>query len=594
MRMTRRSFTNRPFSGLLLAVSLTGILATVFGAGTAEARIWKDASGKHTIDADFVELTDGVVKLRRPNGKVQSIPLKKLSKADRQHITTLVQPKKEAAPAPVVEKDSETVRLQLVVAEGVGRKKDEAINNAIRNAVRHALGVLVASKDLIEHNDKIEELLSSDNAGFVNKHEKLGERRVAGSYLIKIKAQVLQSDLLAELKTAGIPVLPLEIQHQFSTVTKIDLGDSAALDDELKANAWAIRTASHRARAVKRNGGSRKSEKAVRAGLEWLARHQNRNGSWSFNYTPGEKCSGFPNPGTKASKMGATGLVLLAFLGDGHTHKDKSDFQKTVRAGLGYLVSNMDKSGRLFESNGPGATRMYCHGISACAIVEAYGMTQDKKLRKAAQASISYIVKTQGSDGGWRYAPNTPGDTSVVGWQVMALKSAKMANLDVPKKMYPSVMKFLDAVQKPKGSRVYYTYMPGREIGDPAGTTAIGLLCRTYMGWPKDRAELKSGVPYVSGKGPQAKNMYFNYYATMFLFQNDGPNGPAWTRWNATMQNQLVGSQATDSEPHLQGSWSIPGDNSHHEGEAGGRLYHTAMATMTLEVYYRYGQFFDQ
>ena len=561
VRMARRTITNTRSQSLLLAASLTGILVAVFGAGTAEARIWKDASGKHTIDAEFVELTDGVVKLRKPDGKVQSLSLKKLSKADQDHVASLTKP-----PA---KDDTETIRLQLVIAEGVGRKKGDAVKNALRSAVRQSLANLVAAKDLVEHDEKIEDKLFSDTSGFIEKHKTLDESREGGIVHVKVKARVIQSDVVAELKAAGVPLLSKEIQHRYSIVAQLDPNDDSELKDSLKENAWAIRTADYRANAVKINGGSGESEQAVKAGLGWLARHQNRNGSWSFNHTQKGRCSGFPNPGTVTSKMGATGMALLAFLGDGHTHKQKSKYQKTVRSGIAFLVSNMAKTGRMYEPGGPNQMHLYSHGIAACAVIEAYGMTKDKKLKKASLAALNYIAKAQGYDGGWRYVPKYPGDTSVTGWQVMALKSAKMAKLDLPKKMVPSVMEFLDAVQQENGE---YVYMSRSPLEDSSATTAIALLCRTYLGWPKDHSGLKNGVAYVGRKGPHPINMYFNYYATMFMFQNDGPSGPAWKQWNGTMQQHLMQSQARDNEPHLEGSWHFSSKSKVDGAIEGGRL----------------------
>ena len=63
---------------------------------------------------------------------------------------------------------------------------------------------------------------------------------------------------------------------------------------------------------------------------------------------------------------------------------------------------------------------------------EAYGLSQDPGLRRSAQKAINYIVNAQHDGGGWRYGPARPGDTSVTGWQIMALKSGQMAGLDVP------------------------------------------------------------------------------------------------------------------------------------------------------------------
>ncbi|REK24012.1 MAG: hypothetical protein DWQ42_13730 [Planctomycetota bacterium] len=352
------------------------------------------------------------------------------------------------------------------------------------------------------------------------------------------------------------------------------------------------RTGAKRGRGLRRGGGTPGSENAVGAGLTWLANHQNSNGSWSFNHTPGDKCSGFPNPGNKTSKMGATGLALLAFLGAGHTHQATGKFKGVVTKGVAYLMKNMDpRSGRLYEANGENHTHMYCHGIAACAMAEAYGMTRDKKLRAPAQLALNYIVNAQAADGGWRYAPKDPGDTSAVGWQIMAFKSGKMSYLTVPEHVYPNAMQFLDSVQHADGAQ--YRYMP-KGGHESEATTAIGLLCRNYMGWEKDHPGLKGGVSFLGGRGPDSDNMYYNYYATMVMFQNDGPRGAAWKGWNDVMREQLIRTQERKGGIHRVGSWFFSGDNGHGEGEAGGRLYHTALATMTLQVYYRYDQVYKK
>ena len=64
--------------------------------------------------------------------------------------------------------------------------------------------------------------------------------------------------------------------------------------------------------------------------------------------------------------------------------------------------------------------------------------------------------------------------------------------------------------------------------------------------------------------------------------------GEQWQEWNQAMQSQLLVSQRvkTDSEldVSLAGSW----DPTSVWAGYGGRVYSTAMATLCLEVYYRF------
>ena len=220
---------------------------------------------------------------------------------------------------------------------------------------------------------------------------------------------------------------------------------------------------------------------------------------------------------------------------------------------------------------------MYSHGLAAITLCEAYAMTQDRELMQPAQLSINHIVYAQDPvGGGWRYQPRQPGDTSAVGWQLMALKSGHMAYLQVPPVTVQGAMRFLDSVQSDSGAKYGYT-SPG---AGPA-TTAVGLLCRMYLGWKKDNGALHRGVEFLSKRGPSPNNMYYNYYATQVMRHFEGE---MWENWNTPMRDSLVKSQI--KKGHEEGSWHMGrGD---HGSERGGRLYCTSMATMILEVYYRH------
>ena len=188
---------------------------------------------------------------------------------------------------------------------------------------------------------------------------------------------------------------------------------------------------------------------------------------------------------------------------------------------------------------------MYAHGLASIVLCEAYGMTQDRKLKMPAQMSLNFIAQTQNpNSGGWRYTRNEAGDTSVVGGQLMALKSGHMANLKVNPDTIRKANLYLDSVQTNSGANYGYT---GPGVGD--ATTAIGLLSRMYLGCKKDHAALQRGVEWLSNQGPSADNMYYNYYATQVIRHYDVDS---WKKWNGVMRDQLVNSQSKNG--HMAGS----------------------------------------
>ncbi len=364
-----------------------------------------------------------------------------------------------------------------------------------------------------------------------------------------------------------------------------EMSDIKALENDLLAKAGQAmggdfdgrgNNASKKA-LIARYGGNEHSEKAVEMALEWLAQHQLPDGGWSFDHSMCPTCRGAcSHPGSLGNgRLGATGMALLPFLGAGHTHKE-GKYKYHVQRGLYYLATNMKPNGAMNESGGS----MYSHGIASIAMTEAYAMTQDKTLFAPAQAAVNFIVSAQDRvGGGWRYSPGQAGDTSVVGWQLMALKSGAMGYLAVPPQSVQGATHFLDSVQANSGANYGYT-----GPGSGAATTAVGLLCRMYLGWKKDHPGMEAGVQGLAKRGPQigrSCNMYYNYYATQVMHHYEGE---LWRTWNEKMRDFLVGAQ--DTTGHQKGSWHYAGGD--HGTERGGRLYCTCMSTMTLEVYYRH------
>jgi hypothetical protein len=339
-----------------------------------------------------------------------------------------------------------------------------------------------------------------------------------------------------------------------------------------RGNPFGHRSAAERARLLRLNQGNILCEGAVARALKWLALHQRADGGFSFDHRHGPCQS---NPGSLADAThGATGLALLPFLGAGYTHREGT-YQRPVRGGLAYLVRNMKwREGKYGDLSDSGA--LYSHGIAAIALCEAYGMTNDKELRAPAQGAIHYLQWAQDPvGGGWRYRPRQPGDTSVVGWQLMALKSAHMAYLDVSPDAVRGTSRFLDSVQTQAGDGYGYT-----APGNGEATTAVGLLCRMYLGAKRDDEALQRGVARLSKLGPSETNLYYNYYGTQALLHY---GGDAWRQWNDVQRDRLLETQAREGTE--AGSWYSAGD---HGSERGGRLYCTALSTLLLEVYYRH------
>lgn len=354
-------------------------------------------------------------------------------------------------------------------------------------------------------------------------------------------------------------------------------------------NETSIRTGDSRGEALRKYGGSAESESAVELALKWIVDHQLPDGGWSLNHQlgPGDRTS--PDPGEmsgdRPARNAATALAMLPLLGHGQTHKT-GKYKDAVFNGLKFLLERGRPIGKGISFHEPGGT-MYSHGLVSIVLCEAYAMTEDPELAPYAQQAIRYIEHTQDdSGGGWRYHPKEKGDTSVVGWQVMAMKSAIGSGLDVRPRTVKLTKKFLTQMSNSDIGVFGYQTKPDRKTATLRACTAIGLLSRMYLGAEKDSAEIRNGVNLLNkwgsdneGSHDRVTNMYYNYYATQVMKQY---GGDMWTNWNAGMRDYLVSQQ--EREGPATGSWMFDEEYS----IAAGRLYATSLACMTLEVYYRF------
>jgi hypothetical protein len=326
---------------------------------------------------------------------------------------------------------------------------------------------------------------------------------------------------------------------------------------------------------LKAYGGNGHTEGAVGLGLRWLAAQQHRNGLWSL-------VGPYSDGGSQENVEAATAMALLAFQGAGYTPaSDPSHpFTPVVRRGWNALLKRMKDDGRFFDEV-PRMHQIYTQAQCTIALCELYAMTGNSEYYQPAQKAVDYLVKVQSPQGGWRYDPdpaNGESDMSVTGWAVMALQSARMAGIEVPSPVFERISKFLDTVARDDGSRYAYQVQAGATLT----LTAEGLLCRQYLGWPRNDPRLNSGTDYLVNNLPEwdKRNVYYWYYATQVLHHMEGDG---WRQWNEVMRKILPANQETRGKE--RGSWDPNGDRWRGEG---GRLYVTCLSIFVLEIYYRH------
>ncbi|MBP7830853.1 MAG: terpene cyclase/mutase family protein [Kiritimatiellae bacterium] len=347
-----------------------------------------------------------------------------------------------------------------------------------------------------------------------------------------------------------------------------DPGTLAILDDVpsllIIPKMYAGRSGDGRLNGIASYAGGGSSEPSVVKALEWLKKNQAPDGSWGPN------------------KPAMTGLGLLTFLAHGETLSSDA-YGETVGKAMRFLMTQQNEAGQFHSSDGQAAP--YVHAIATYAVSEAYGMTRIPDMRPAMEKAVGVIVAGQQPGGGWdyRYAKAGRRDTSVAGWQIQALKAARIAGAETPglAEALDRATSDLLAARDPETGRFYYT---DRTSHKTDSITAIASLCLQLLGRGKsgavDSAFRAMGAAACDWEEPGEWPMYAWYYLTQTHFHE---GGMAWARWNGQFSKTLVRHQNED------GSWTSPAGARGGAGSEAhlGPVYSTTLAALSLQVYYR-------
>lgn len=128
---------------------------------------------------------------------------KKNKKDDSGTATTVTPATIQPVPSNVVLSDKliNDGNLTEVEVKGVGQKRDDALQDALRNAVGQAAGVAITSETNVENFMVVRDAISSKTEGYVASYSVLKEIPFPDRYEMTIKAKVSLSPLKADIQT---------------------------------------------------------------------------------------------------------------------------------------------------------------------------------------------------------------------------------------------------------------------------------------------------------------------------------------------------------------------------------------------------------
>ena len=196
--------------------------------------------------------------------------------------------------------------------------------------------------------------------------------------------------------------------------------------------------------------------------------------------------------------------------------------------------------------------------MATMALSEVYTMTGDERLVSPLKKAVTFIIEAQNPGLAWRYEPRKDNDTSVVGWQVMALKSAEIAGVEIPGELLSRGGQLAGhrSQRRPRGSTAISR---GGDAGHDRRRIVHGAVHPVSAEQPADRG--LGGLPAEHSpsfvrKNTDKNNFYYWYYGTLALHQL---GGPAWEEWNRSVSKARLRRNGPTGRSPEAGMNGLPG-----------------------------------
>lgn len=306
-----------------------------------------------------------------------------------------------------------------------------------------------------------------------------------------------------------------------------------------------------------------RTHEAIQRGLRYLASRQSSDGAIRDQGNLGS----YP--------VSMTSLAGLALAASGST-PTQGEYAPQLRKCLNFVLRSAQRNGLLCRSGDEESRSLYGHGFGMLFLSEVMGMEEDverlNQIRYVLKRGIELTAKSQSNLGGWLYTPDMSGDEgSVTVTQVQALRAARNAGVEVPKKVIDRAMKYLADSVQPDGGIAYRVGMSGSR----PPITAAAVACWFNAGQYENPMAMKA-MRYCKrtiGIGEAGNGVWGHwYYAHLYLAQVMYLSGDdEWNKYYPKMQRHLLALQNED------GSW---------EGDMVGRVYGTSIALIILQLPY--------
>jgi hypothetical protein len=308
-----------------------------------------------------------------------------------------------------------------------------------------------------------------------------------------------------------------------------------------------------------------KTDAVIKGALKWLGSKQSPNGAWA---------------GTEMElqhPIAITAYALMAFQAAGHL-PNEGEYGKQVALGMQYLIDSIATDGLMGNKNN--GQYMYGHGVATIALAELYGQTKSPTARVKLDKIVKTIVSSQNNEGGWRYRPIAyQADISVTVLQIVGLRAAKNAGLDVPQATIDRAISYVKACyHAPSGG---FCYQPGQTPGFARTAAAIYSLqvCGLY-----DDPMVKAGSDYLLRTFKDSRAEWFtygNFYAAPAMYMR---GGETWEKWYKLINDALVKKATVRGDTAF---WD-PNETGLEGGRSVGPIYTTSVYTMMLAMPYHY------